>query len=65
MWVSALLDHSESLRAQALRCRALAAGLKTHDEIQLLLQMADEYEAEAANWEARALSRSSSDSTEG
>lgn len=56
MWASVLLDHSESLRAQARRCRLLATGLTNPDDIDLLEHMADEYECEATKWEQRAMS---------
>lgn len=58
MWASVLLDHSESLRAQARRCRLLATGLTNEQDVLLLDRLADEYEAEAAKWEQRALAAS-------
>ncbi|QAY75682.1 hypothetical protein [Sphingosinicella sp. BN140058] len=43
----ASMEDAESLRAQAARCRRLAAMVTTPDVIETLRQMAREYEARA------------------
>jgi hypothetical protein len=43
------------LREEALRCRRLARGASTDDVADLLRSLADEYEAQADELEARSM----------
>lgn len=54
-WAPALLDRSADLRARARRCRQLATGLTSLEDIRVLEQLADEYDAQADDAEQRVL----------